>query len=135
MIGHIFGTGGYDTSGVSMAQQELMRRYGDCLDDVHAQFPEWETIKLKSAAQPGKPGDPDREVQVRRVDEIVSKDHQTGKPIRRKKITHIYVWVASEHPGEEEWSDQQIEETYRNQAVKIREEIEYITESEVMEST
>ena len=40
-IGHIFGTGGYDTSGVTKALEVLHQRYGDHYEEIAAHFPGW----------------------------------------------------------------------------------------------
>jgi cellulose synthase/poly-beta-1,6-N-acetylglucosamine synthase-like glycosyltransferase len=122
MIGHIFGTGGYDTSRVIEAQQKLMERYGSCLESVREQFPDWNVVKLVTAKQPGKGL---RTVTVDRRDVTDSKDQQTGQLLRRKIETYRYVWIVSEHPDESDWTDEQIEKKYAPLAVKVGERIEY----------
>jgi len=122
MIGHIFGTGGYDTSGVLQAQQELYKRYGACLDSVIAKFPDWNTIKLVRADQPGRPI---RTVTVNREDKTNTIDSESGEVIRTKTETFRYVWLDNEHPDERAWTDKQIETKYAPLAVPVGEEITY----------
>ena len=132
MVGHIFGTGGYDTSRVIEAQQELYKRYGSCLDSVAAKFPDWETIKLVTAKQPGKDL---RTVIVNREDVTTTSDNATGNPIRIKRERFRYVWVENEHMDERDWTDKQIEDKYSPLAVKVGEEIEYPQEELAHAST
>jgi len=108
LVGHIFGTGGYDTSGVKIAQQALWERYSWCYDDVAAKFPDYEGVKLVRADQPGKPL---RTVTVDRVD-TKNTTEADGKLLRRRIERYRYVWVENEHAGEVGWTDAQIEEKY-----------------------
>lgn len=121
MVGHIFGTGGYATDGVQQAQVLLNERYGSCYESVCEKFPTFETIKLRRADQPGKPI---RTVTVTRVDTTTSND-ENGNPLRIKTETFKYVWLANEHPDEQDWTDKEIEEKYAKEAVKVDEEINY----------
>ena len=124
-IGHIFGTGGYDTSGVKIAQQKLYMKYQDIYPSICEKFPNFEGLEMRTTAQPGKPI---RTVTVTRTDTYDTTD-ESGKLIRRKIETFRYVWLESEHPDEKDLTQQQIEEKYAPLAVKVDEKIEYADEN------
>ena len=46
VVGHIFGTGGYDTAGVRRARQGLWEKYGDRYEEILAKFPDWDVSIL-----------------------------------------------------------------------------------------
>ena len=121
MIGHIFGTGGYDTSGVKVAQQKLYLKYQAVYPSVAAQFPEFEGMKLIRTDQPGKPL---RTVDVIRTDTSDTKDAE-GKLIRRRVTKYRYVWVENEHPDERNLTQEEIEKKYAPRGTQISEEILY----------
>ena len=121
MIGHIFGTGGYDTSGVKLAQQKLWLKYRNIYPSIVEKFPDFEGMKLVRTDQPGKS---DRTVTVNRTDTHDTKDDK-GNLIRRKVETFRYVWLQSEHNDEKDLTQQQIEEKYARCGTKVGEEIFY----------
>ena len=121
MVGHIFGTGGYDTSGVIDAQIALNEKYGSILPDVIDRFPDWDVDRIVKTDQPGKPI---RTVTVDRVDTTDTTDAE-GNLIRRKKATYRYVWLENEHLDESAWTDKQIEEKYAPLGVLMGETITY----------
>jgi cellulose synthase/poly-beta-1,6-N-acetylglucosamine synthase-like glycosyltransferase len=130
MIGHIFGTGGYDTSGVKIAQQKLWLKYQNIYPEICEKFPEFEGLTLVRADQPGrigKPGKPETTVTVERIDTNDTKDEE-GKLIRRKVEKYRYVWLKSEHPDEADWTQQQIEEKYAPLGIKVSEKVYYADE-------
>lgn len=124
MVGHIFGTGGYDVSGVKVAQQKLWDQYGHIYNDVAAKFPDFEGVGLVRTDEPG-PGV--RTVTVDRQDVLDTKGPQ-GQLIRRRIERYRYVWLATEHPDEQDWTDQQIELKYSKRGTKIGEDILYANE-------
>lgn len=129
MIGHIFGTGGYDTSGVKIAQQKLWMKYQDIYPDICKKFSSFEGVTLIRADQPGrvgKPGKEERTVTAERTDTHDTKDGD--KLIRRKIEKFRYVWLESEHPDEKDLTQKQIEEKYAPLGVKIDEKILYADE-------
>lgn len=88
MIGHIFGTGGYDTGEVQKAQQMLFDLYGDKYDWIVAKFPKMNIIKLKPTAvlQDKKT------VTVNREDTHTIRD-SNGKTIKQVIERFRYVWI------------------------------------------
>jgi cellulose synthase/poly-beta-1,6-N-acetylglucosamine synthase-like glycosyltransferase len=124
-IGHIFGTGGYDTSGVKIAQQKLWMKYQDIYPSICDKFPNFEGLKLRTTAQPGKSV---RTVTVNRTDTHDTKD-ESGKLLRRKIEKFRYVWLESEHPDEKDWTQAQIEEKYSPLGYKVDEQMVYADES------
>lgn len=122
MIGHIFDTGGYDTTGVHDARVVLLEKYGDAYDAVKEKFPHFDTgIQLRSAAHKG----PDiRTVIVTRTDTSETKD-KDGKLIRRKIEQFKYVWLESEHPDEKHFTEEQVREKYAPLAMKVSEQVLY----------
>ena len=131
MIGHIFGTGGYNTEGVTVAQQKLWLKYQDVYPEICKKFPSFEGLTLVRADQPGrvgKPGKPDRTVTITRTDTHDTKDEK-GKLIRRKIEKFRYVWLESEHQDEKELTQQEIEEKYAPRGVKIAEQMLYADEN------
>jgi len=125
MIGHIFGTGGYDTSGVKIAQQKLYLKYQSIYPSLVEKFPDFEGLKLVKADQPGKSI---RTVTVDREDSHDTIDNE-GKLIRRKIEKFRYVWLESEHPDEKELGQKEIEEKYAPHGVKIAEQILHADEN------
>jgi len=121
MIYHIWGTGGYDTSGVKVAQQKLWLKYQDVYPSLVEKFPTFEGLKLIRTDQPGKNI---RTVTATRTDVQDTKDAE-GKLIRRKIETFRYVWLESEHLDEKGLTQEQIEAKYAPMGVKVDEEILY----------
>lgn len=120
VVGHVFGTGGYDTGGVKRAQQALFERYGDRYAEISARFPDWDEVTLIRTDQPGKVL---RTVVVDRTDTHETKDNATGRLIRRRVETFRYVWVEDEHSDEKDWTEPQIEAKYAPLGVKIGEKV------------
>jgi len=134
MIGHIFGTGGYDTSGVKVAQQKLWIKYQDIYPEICKKFPTFEGLTLVRADQPGRvgrPGRPERTVTVTRTDTHDTNDGE-GKLLRRKTVKYRYVWLESEHPDEKQMTQEQIEEKYSPMGVQVGESVQYADENGVL---
>jgi len=133
MIGHIFGTGGYDTSGVKIAQQKLWMKYQNIYPDICKKFPEFEGLTLVRADQPGrvgKPGKAETTVTVDRVDKDDTKD-KDGKLIRIRERTYRYIWLKSEHPDEAKWTQKQVQDKYSPLAkALISDKLFYINDKE-----
>lgn len=126
LVGHVFGTGGYDTSGVLKAQQRIKELYGHCLDEVYAQFPEdWRQVRIISTNQ----HKPVRVVNVEREDVTDTTDNATNKLIRRRIVKHRYIWMSDEHPDELALTDEEIEAKYSPQAVPVDTKVIYYTDS------
>ena len=120
VIGHIFGTGGYNTANVLRAQQMLFEEYGNWYDQIAKQFPGW-ADQTRRTDQPG----PDiRTVTVTRVDTISTRDTH-GTLVAAKDRIHRYVWLGIDHPGEENWTEKQIEEKYAPMATFVEEKMRY----------
>lgn len=115
MIGHIFGTGGYDDLGVKMALQGLVDRYGSRYDEITGKFPPVDsTLKLRPTGNVSQK----RTVIVDRHDTSETKDDGTGRLIM-KKVEHFrYVWVDDGSGMTEE----QVREKFAPLAHKIGEE-------------
>lgn len=128
-IGHIFGTGGYDTSKVAWTQDELNRRYGSIYNDVVAKFPHWDVQKVRSTKQLHET----RTVTVERTDVTDSKDTNTGKILRRRRDIYRYVWVSTEHPGEEHWTDDEIRQKYQELGELVETKVQYAKEGELID--
>ena len=126
MVGHIFGTGGYDTSGVKVAQQKLWLKYQDVYPSLAEKFPDFEGLKLIKTDQPGKDI---RTVTVTRTDTNDTKDAE-GKLIRRKIEKFCYVWLESEHLDEKNLSEKEVESKYAPMGIKVGEEIFYANDKE-----
>jgi glycosyltransferase involved in cell wall biosynthesis len=131
-IGHIFGTGGYDTSGVKVAQQKLWMKYQNIYPSICERFPAFEGLTLVRADQPGrvgKPGRQERTIKVDRTDFHETRDAE-GKLLRKKTEVYRYIWVESEHLDEKDLTQKQIEDKYSPLAnVKISENIEYANDN------
>ena len=115
MIGHIFGTGGYDTMGVTQALQMLEQKYGDRYEEIRAKFPDTEIVPLRTAKQYQE----HRTVTVDRKDTTVTKDGDAN--VIMKKIEHFrYVWV--DDGSESKLTDDEIRVKYAPLAHKVGEE-------------
>lgn len=125
MIYHVWGTGGYDTSGVKLAQQKLYLKYQNIYPSIVEKFPHFEGMKLIRTDQPGRPI---RTVTVDRQDNHDTRD-EDGNLIRRKIEKFRYVWLETEHPEDKGLTQKQIEEKYAPYGTKIGEEILYATET------
>lgn len=125
-VGHIFGTGGYDTSGVRVAQVELYKRYALTYERIRRDFPDFEEAKLIRTDQPGRPI---RTVTVNHETTYDTADDK-GKLLRRRIEQKRYVWVETEHPDEKGWSVAQIEAKYGPAGYKIGEQIYYTDEQD-----
>jgi len=132
-IGHVFGTGGYDTSGVKIAQQKLWIKYQNVYPSICEKFPTFEGLTLVRADQPGrvgKPGEPTRTITVDRVDEEVTRSDE--KILRKVTRKYRYVWIESEHSDEKELSQEEVQKKYEqsDKMVKIGETVWYPDEEE-----
>lgn len=125
MIAHIFGTGGYSTDGVRVAQQALWDKYGHVYPDVAAQFPHFEGLRLIRTDQPGKDV---RTVIVTRTDTHDTHDPQTGKLIRRREERFRYVWLENEHPEEKHLTEKQVEDRYAARGTKVGQTVYVVDE-------
>jgi glycosyltransferase involved in cell wall biosynthesis len=115
IIGHIFGTGGYDTQQVVKALKMLEDKYGKRYHEIRDKFPDIEIIPLR----PSKQLQDKRTVIVNREDTTTTKD-KDGKVIM-KKVEHFrYVWV--DDGMESNLTEDQIREKYAPLATKIGEE-------------
>lgn len=121
MLGHIFGTGGYDTSGVKVAQQALYERYGHLYDEIAGRFPTFEGLRLIKTDQPA-------EVIVTRTDVTETRRPDSNVLLRRRTVTACYVWRLDEHPDERGLSEAEIRLKYGPQAVPIEEKVEWFDE-------
>ena len=126
MVGHIFGTGGYNTGGVKVAQQMLYEKYGEHYPAIMAKFPEWANLKLVRTDQPGKPV---RTVTVERVDTIETHDNATHNILRKKEATFRYIWIETEHLDEAGWTEDQIREKYESNGVEVKTVVTYYKEN------
>jgi len=128
-IGHIFGTGGYDTSGVKIAQQKLWMKYQGIYPSICEKFPEFEGLTLVRADQPGrvgKEGKPETTVVVDRTD-VMDLKGGNDKIVGHLTQVYRYIWLKSEHPDEADWTQQQVEEKYAPLAtVRIKRNLEYL---------
>jgi len=115
VIGHVFGTGAYDTQGVVNALKMLEVKYGDRYDEIKAHFPDVEIVPIRTAKQVRDR----RTVTVNRTDETVTKDNE-GKVIQKIVEHFVYVWI--DDGSESNLTDHQIQETYAPLAHKIGEE-------------
>jgi len=88
LVGHIFGTGGYDTMGVVEAQKMLVEKYGSRYQEIRDKFPDVEIIPLRTAAHVQEK----RTVIVSRKDTTETKD-KDGKVIMRKIEHFRFVWI------------------------------------------
>jgi len=122
VIGHVWGTGGYPTGPVWDAQRDLYNLYGDRYNEIAAHFPHYQGLKLTKTDNETA----ERTVVVERVDLDIINHPQTQKPVRRKLTKYRYVWLSTEHPDEENLTDQQIEQKYTDQGVKVGERTEMV---------
>lgn len=123
-VGHIFGTGGYDTSGVNKALEALKARYGDRCDEIAAHFPDMKPeLKLIDTKQYNHKT---RTVTVTRTDSQTTTEDSTGKVIKVNKKHYQYIWLATEHHDEVDWTEEQIREKYAPLAKALVKEEEFI---------
>lgn len=87
VLGHIFDTGGYDTSGVLKAREMLVEKYGDRYEEILACFGD-----VKMGTQTAEKTQ--RTVTVNRTDEEVTRD-ENGKVL--EKIVRHYVYVHKDN--------------------------------------
>jgi len=116
MIGHIFGTGAYDTSGVIKAREMLVERYGRRYPEIRAKFEDlaWEeTESLKPTAE-FKPGT--RTVTVTREDSL---DVKTPAGVLIQRIIEKFQYVWRDDGTESHLTDAEICEKYKDLAVKV----------------
>lgn len=126
-IGHVFGTGGYNSQGVLIAQQALYDQFGDRYDEIagRPEFAGWDGQPVRRTDQPGKP--------IRTVDVIRTDTHDTkdtaGKLIRRRIERFRYLWLSNEHPGEENLTEKEVEAKYAPQGVRISAQVVYFDDA------
>ncbi len=110
IIGHIFGTGAYDTDGVLEARRRLVERFGSRYGEIRCQFEDfdWGKDVRPTAVQSDGP----RTVKVDRWDETQSEDAR-GQVFLRNIKHYTYAWIVDEHPDEKDLTDQEIEAKYR----------------------
>ena len=119
LIGHIFDTGGYNTSKANKAQEILHQRYGHRYHEILNHFPEYKE-RLSSMETKKE----HRTVVVERKDEHITTDNETKKPI--KKVVELFKYVFEDDgtgPSETE-----IAKLYGPKAHKVGEETYYPTE-------
>lgn len=109
MIGHIFGTGGYDTQNVIDARRALETQYSDHYQMIADKFPN--IVKLKTAEQR-------RTVTVNREDTETIRDSD-GKVIKQIIRRYRHVWV-DDGSG---MTDAQVCEKYSPEATFIGEQV------------
>lgn len=115
VIGHIFGTGAYDTQGVNDALAMLKAQYGDRYEEIKAKFPDVNIVPLRESKQIVDR----RTVTINRTDVTETKD-KDGK-IVMKLVEHFkYVWL--DDGSESDLTEAQIRETYAPLATKVAEE-------------
>lgn len=115
VIGHIFGTGAYDTKSVHDALAMLKAQYGDRYEEIKAHFPDVKTMPLRESKQIQDR----RTVTVNRTDTTETKD-KDGKVIA-KLVEHFkYIWL--DDGSESDLTEDQIRETYAPLATKVGEE-------------
>ena len=100
LLGHVFDTGGYDTSGVAKARETLSKKYGTEYFKIASKFRDWEGVSRKRITDKTV-----RTVTINRRDVTVEKNDQkqTTKRIIR---TYQYIYKDNgEGPSEEELQD------------------------------
>jgi len=118
VIGHIFGTGGYDTKGVQDALSGLEKKYGSRYQEIKDKFPELglDIIPLR----PSKKVVERRTVIVDRTDTTDTKGAE-GQVIMRKVENFRYVWT--DDGTESQLTEDEIREKYAPLGMKIGEEL------------
>ena len=116
IIGHIFGTGAYDTQGVIDALWMLEVKYGDRYQEIKDRFPDTEILPLRTAKHIKEK----RTVIVDRTDTTDTKDAD-GNIIRRAVERYRYIWIDDE--TESDLTEEQIREKYAPLGQKIGEEV------------
>jgi len=115
VCGHIWNTGGYNTSDVVQVRKKLTEKWGSRYGEIMKKFPEHnEKPGTKTAKE-------HRTIVVERKDEHVTTDNATGKPI--KKVIEVFKYVFEDDgtgPSETE-----ISKKYGPKAKKVSEELYY----------
>lgn len=112
-VGHIFGTGGYNTEGVFKAQVMLWDRWGVFYNDVctRPEFADFDLAPVRSALQ-HTPGI--RRVVVVREDKDAA-EHQS-KVVQERIRRYQYIWWEDEHPDEKDLTEEEIVQKYASHA-------------------
>jgi len=118
LLGHIFGTGGYDTAEADKAQEILHKKWGHRYGEILKHFP-----KDKERLVNMKENTKHRTVIIERKDEHITKDSK-GKPV--KKIIEIFKYVFEDDGSGP--SEKEIEKKYGPKAKKVEEELYYPTQ-------
>lgn len=107
IIGHIFGTGAYDTGGVLEARRRLWTAWGHRYGEIRQRFPflDWSEELRPTAIQ----SEEKRTVIIDREDTTITIDSD-GRVIRKAKDHFKYVWV--DDGSESELTDDQIRLKY-----------------------
>lgn len=113
ILGHIFDTGGYDTSGVIQARKMLKEKYGHRYEEILAMFGEV-TMGTKTASIDNVT----RTVTVDRKDEELTKD-ENGKILKKVVKHYKYVYVGND------LTEKQVREKYASKAKLVGEETFY----------
>ena len=114
IIGHIFGTGGYDTGGVVEARRRLVEEFGARYGEIRDKFPDldWSEDLRPTAVH----SDEVRTVTVKRQDKFSGKDKE-GNVEWECERRYQYVWL--DDGTESGLTDPQIEAKYKDQAVFV----------------
>ena len=115
LIGHIFGIGGYDTSGVSVVWKKLQEKYGDRYQELAERFGETNMRKDEISTQNTK-----RTITIKRVQEHVDKDKDGN--IVQKRIEHFKYVYTDNGSGP---SEKEIENKFGPLAKKVGEDLYY----------
>ena len=118
LLGHIFDTGGYDTSKVNYALKTLYERYGHRYQEIVNKYSGKDKVMGINAVQDH------RTIVIERKDEHVTTDNATKKPI--KKVVEIFKYVFEDDGNGP--SEAEITEKYKSEVKKVEEQVYYPTE-------
>ena len=115
LIGHIFGIGGYDTSGVSVVWKKLQEKYGDRYQELAEMFGETNMRKDEISTQNNK-----RTIVLENQRERIDRDND-GKVVQ-KRVEHFkYIYTDNgSGPSEEE-----VKEKFEPLMKKVGEDLYY----------
>ena len=114
LIGHIFGIGGYDNSGVTITRKRLQEKYGNRYQELADKFGEIE-MGNEVSTENNK-----RTVTIKRAVEHIDKD-KDGK-IVQKRVEHFKYVYTDNGSGP---SEKEIEEKFGPLAKKVGEDLYY----------
>lgn len=118
LLGHIFDTGGYDTSGVVVARKKLQEKYGSRYAEIKQAIGDFEIMGTQLPAV--TTDKTHRTVTINRKDEHIEKDSDGN--ILKKTVEYFKYVYTDDGNGP---SEDEIKDKYESQAVKIGEEIYY----------